>query len=70
MFTLSDASFLVKVVILSAGIGAGIKYLLPALPIVLDPSLGLAVALLVAPALFMAVLLWGWSVRQRSSSNP
>ena len=67
---MSDASFLVKVGVLSAGLGVGIKYLLPALPLALDPSLGLALALLVAPALLMAVLLWGWSVRQRSSSNP
>jgi hypothetical protein len=70
MFTLSDVSFLVKVVVLSAALGVGIKYLLPVLPLALDPSLGLALGMLVVPALLMATLLWGWSVRQRSSSNP
>ncbi|QQE64639.1 hypothetical protein GFS31_13200 [Leptolyngbya sp. BL0902] len=66
---MSEANFLVKVVALSAAMGASIKYLLPALPLALDPSLGLAVGLLLAPSVLMAVLLWRWSVGQRPPSG-
>lgn len=62
---MSDVNFLIKVVALSAGLGIGIKYLLPSLPWNLDPSLGLALGLLFAPSGLMAALLWGWSVAQR-----
>lgn len=68
-YTMSESSFLVKVVALSAAMGVGIKYLLPALPLALEPSLGLAVGLLLAPSLLMAVLLWGWSASRRPPSG-
>ncbi len=64
--TMSDLSFLIKVVALSAGLGIVIKYLLPRLAWGwLEPSLGLALALLVGPSVLMAVLLWAWTVAQR-----
>lgn len=66
---MSDAIFFLKVMALSAGLGIGIKYGLPILPWSLDPSLGLALGLLVAPSMLMAGLLWGWSVAQRPSSE-
>lgn len=68
--TMSDLNFLFKVVALSAGLGAVIKYLLPRLSWAwLAPSLGLALGLLFAPSLLMAVLLWAWAAAQQSKSG-
>ena len=61
----SEVNFLVKVTALSAGLGIVIKYLLPHLGASLNPSLGLALVLLLAPSVLMVVLLWGWSVFHR-----
>lgn len=66
---MSDTIFLLKVMALSALLGIGIKYGLPILPWPLDPSLELALGLLVAPSMLMAGLLWGWSVTQRPKSE-
>lgn len=66
---MSDANFLLKVVALSAGLSVVIKYLPPLLSWNLEPSLGLAVVLLLAPSLLMAGLLWGWSVTHRPGSR-
>ncbi|HSM83488.1 MAG TPA: hypothetical protein VLS96_17505 [Nodosilinea sp.] len=66
--TLSDISFVAKVVVASAALGAAIKYALPAWlggsAALNDPALGVVVALLVAPSLLMGGLLW---LRRRST---
>jgi hypothetical protein len=61
--TSSDLSFIGKVALLSAAIGAAIKYLLPVLlagaPAAQNsPSLATVVALLLAPSGLMGGLLW------------
>jgi hypothetical protein len=53
---MSDLGFIIKVLVLSTGLGVAIKYLAPVLP--LSPSLGLAIAFLVGPSALMAGLLW------------
>jgi hypothetical protein len=53
---LSEATFVLKVLVFSGIIAAGVKYLAPYL--VVGPSLSLVVVLLVAPSILMAVLLW------------
>ncbi|NJL46608.1 MAG: hypothetical protein HC929_02695 [Leptolyngbyaceae cyanobacterium SM2_5_2] len=60
----SEVTFVIKVLVLSGALAAGIKYLAPYL--MLEPSLRLAVVLLVAPAVLMAVLLW---LQSRSLNN-
>ncbi|MEY3297999.1 MAG: hypothetical protein RLZZ597_1259 [Cyanobacteriota bacterium] len=68
--TMSDLNFLIKVLALSAGLGIVIKYLLPSLSWGwLEPSLGLALALLIGPSVLMAVLLWAWTVAQRPQAG-
>lgn len=67
---MSDLSFLIKVVALSAGLGIVIKYLLPRLSWSgLEPSLGLALGLLFAPSALMAVLLWAWAMAQKNKAG-
>ncbi len=52
----NSLNFIVKVVLASAALGAVIKYVIPQWSV--SPSLGLALGLLVGPALLMAGLLW------------
>ena len=68
--TLSNLSFVTKVLVFSGALGAAIKYALPTLlgssPAAQnDPALGLVVALLVAPSALMGGLFW-----LRRSSTP
>ncbi len=56
MTSSSSLSFIVKVVLASAALGAVIKYVIPRWSV--SPSLGLALGLLLGPALLMAGLLW------------
>ncbi|WP_035987188.1 hypothetical protein [Leptolyngbya sp. KIOST-1] len=65
----SNLSFAAKVIVFSAGIGAGIKYALPLLLVDVpagqnNPALGVVVALLLAPSAIMGSLFW-----LRRSSN-
>jgi hypothetical protein len=66
---LSDLSFIAKVVVVSGGLSAAIKYGLPLLlagsqVVQSDPSLGTVVTLLLAPSVLMGGLFW-----LRRSSN-
>ena len=68
--TRSNLSFIAKVILVSGVLGAAIKYWLPALlagseMAPNDPTLGVVIALLLAPSALMSGLFW-----LRRSPNP